>query len=154
MEVASHGELRILSGPITHKKPTPNIMDLKEIQNLIKFVAKSGASEVKLETGDVKITIKTGSSEDRETTIVQQVPMGAPQMPQMQAAQPQQAAAPQQEATATEESKDSAADDSKYITVKSPIFAIISGEAPMNLILCSSQIFENFAFSDKNPYPG
>ena len=25
-------------------------MDIKEIQNLIKFVAKSGASEVKLET--------------------------------------------------------------------------------------------------------
>ena len=36
-------------------------MNLKEIQNLIKFVAKSGASEVKLEMDDVKITIKTGS---------------------------------------------------------------------------------------------
>ena len=47
-------------------------MDLKEIQNLIKFVAKSGASEVKLEMEDVKITIKTGS--DTETTIVQQMP--------------------------------------------------------------------------------
>ena len=47
-------------------------MDLKEIQNLIKFVAKSGASEVKLEMDDVKITIKTGSE---ETTIVQQMPM-------------------------------------------------------------------------------
>lgn len=35
-------------------------MDLKEIQNLIKFVAKSGASEVKLEMEDIKITIKTG----------------------------------------------------------------------------------------------
>lgn len=98
-------------------------MDLKEIQNLIKFVAKSGASEVKLETGDVKITIKTGS-DDRETTIVQQVPMGGQQMPQMQAPQPQQAQAPapQQEAPASSgESKDAAADDSKYITVKSPI---------------------------------
>jgi len=29
-------------------------MDLKEIQNLIKFVAKSGTSEVKLETDDLK----------------------------------------------------------------------------------------------------
>ena len=35
-------------------------MDLKEIQNLIKFVAKSGASEVSLETEDFKITVKTG----------------------------------------------------------------------------------------------
>ena len=35
-------------------------MELKEIQNLIKFVAKSGASEVNLEMGEIKITIKTG----------------------------------------------------------------------------------------------
>jgi acetyl-CoA carboxylase biotin carboxyl carrier protein len=34
-------------------------MDLKEIQNLIKFVSNSGVAEVKLETGDVKITIRT-----------------------------------------------------------------------------------------------
>ena len=30
-------------------KVKPKSMDLKDIQNLIKFVAKSGASEVKLE---------------------------------------------------------------------------------------------------------
>ena len=54
-------------------------MDIKEIQNLIKFVAKSGASEVKLEIKDVKITIKTGSG-TTETTIVQAAPMqGMPQ---------------------------------------------------------------------------
>ncbi|MDX1544364.1 MAG: acetyl-CoA carboxylase biotin carboxyl carrier protein [Christiangramia sp.] len=97
-------------------------MDLKEIQNLIKFVAKSGASEVKLETGDVKITIKTGSDE-KETTIVQQVPVGQ-QMSQQMPAQPQpQAPAPQPQETesAPKQSKDTASDDSKYITVKSPI---------------------------------
>ena len=33
-------------------------MDLRDIQNLIRFVAKSGASEVKLEMEDIKITIK------------------------------------------------------------------------------------------------
>jgi len=55
-------------------------MDLKDIQNLIKFVAKSGASEVKLEMEDIKITIKTGA-EKTETTIVQQAPMGIPQIP-------------------------------------------------------------------------
>ena len=37
-------------------------MDIKDIQNLIKFVAKSGAQEVKLEMEDIKITIKTGGS--------------------------------------------------------------------------------------------
>ncbi len=122
MGVASHGELPTLNGLITHKKPTPNIMDLKEIQNLIKFVAKSGASEVKLETGDVKITIKTGSDE-KETTIVQQVPVGN-QMPQQMPAQPQgQAPAPQPQESSSEqkEEKEPTDDDSNYITVKSPI---------------------------------
>ena len=36
-------------------------MEIKEIQNLIKFVAKSGAHEVKLEMDNFKITIKTNS---------------------------------------------------------------------------------------------
>jgi len=51
-------------------------MDIKEIQNLIKFVAKSGASEVSLEMDDVKITIKTGDEKSavEQTTILQQVP--------------------------------------------------------------------------------
>ena len=44
-------------------------MDIKDIQNLIKFVAKSGANEVKLEMEDVKITIKTGKPQKQ--TIVQ-----------------------------------------------------------------------------------
>ena len=87
-------------------------MDLKEIQNLIKFVAKSGASEVKLEMDDIKITIETGS--DSETTILQHVPVQA-QMPQ--AVAPAVTSMPVQDVTpvATEE------DNSKYITIKSPI---------------------------------
>ncbi|WP_299114980.1 acetyl-CoA carboxylase biotin carboxyl carrier protein [uncultured Winogradskyella sp.] len=88
-------------------------MDLKEIQNLIKFVAKSGASEVKLEMDDVKITIRTGS--DSDTTIVQQVPMQAAPMVQQQAPVPATPAAPAEPAAAT------ANDDSKYVTIKSPI---------------------------------
>ena len=91
-------------------------MDLKEIQNLIKFVAKSGASEVKLEMDDVKITIKTGS--DSDTTIVHQVPMASAPVPQAVPAQP--AAAP--EAPAAPAAPAPASDDnSKYITIKSPI---------------------------------
>ncbi|WP_178986470.1 acetyl-CoA carboxylase biotin carboxyl carrier protein [Winogradskyella helgolandensis] len=87
-------------------------MDIKEIQNLIKFVAKSGASEVKLEMDDIKITIRTGSESD--TTIVQQMPMQA--APVMQQHIPAQAAAPAQEAAPA-----AATEDSKYITIKSPI---------------------------------
>ena len=87
-------------------------MDIKEIQNLIKFVAKSGASEVKLEMEDIKITIKTGS-EKTETTIIQ----GAPVASLPQAAGP---VAPQL-ATETAAPVKAQSEDSHYITVKSPI---------------------------------
>lgn len=95
-------------------------MDIKEIQSLIKFVAKSGASEVKLEMEDIKITIRTGSNESStpETTIVQQIPV----------AQAPTAAAPAAQAPATGEAgtpvtpdSKNAENDSKYITIKSPI---------------------------------
>lgn len=88
-------------------------MDLKDIQNLIKFVAKSGASEVKLEMEDIKITIKTGP-EKTETTILQQTPSGIPQI----VASPTAAQAPVQVAVtdspATEETV-------KYIEITSPM---------------------------------
>ncbi len=59
-------------------------MDLKDIQNLIKFVAKSGASEVKLEMEDIKITIRTGGDEPKgETTYIQQMPSMMTSQPQM-----------------------------------------------------------------------
>ena len=87
-------------------------MELKDIQNLIKFVAKSGASEVKLETDDIKITIKTGS--EPETTFVQQVPMAT------QMAQPA-AVAPQATAPVAQEAASASNADDKYITIKSPI---------------------------------
>ncbi len=95
-------------------------MDIKEIQNLIKFVAKSGASEVNLETEEFKITIKTGS--DEATTVVQQVPMAAApaQQPQVQQAAPAPAPAAQPEAPASSNPAP-AEDDSKYVTIKSPM---------------------------------
>ena len=88
-------------------------MDIKEIQNLIKFVAKSGASEVKLEMEDIKITIKTGSGKT-ETTIVQAAPLS-------NMAQPVTAPSAQTFAEPIASVKESESDDSKYITVKSPI---------------------------------
>ncbi|MBC2838099.1 acetyl-CoA carboxylase biotin carboxyl carrier protein [Robiginitalea sp. SC105] len=93
-------------------------MDIKEIQSLIKFVAKSGASEVKLETDDIKITIRTGAAgKEGETTYVQQIPMAAPAMPQAAPAPaPAAPAAPAGDAEAEKKSE-----DSKYITIKSPI---------------------------------
>ena len=94
-------------------------MDLKEIQNLIKFVSNSGVAEVKLETGDVKITIRTtleGNSPD--ITYVQQAPM---QQVQQAAPVAPVAAAPVAAATA-----DTTADDNaKYITIKSPMIGTL-----------------------------
>lgn len=88
-------------------------MDIREIQNLIKFVAKSGATEVKLEMDDFKITIRTTSEANTpEITYVQQAPIA---MPQAHAAQPQAAPA------ATPAATPSSDDNSKYVTIKSPI---------------------------------
>jgi len=89
-------------------------MDLKEIQNLIKFVSNSGVAEVKLEMDDIKITIRTtleGNAPD--ITYVQQAPMqqALPQAPV------QQQLAPSTPAAATP----AADENSKYITIKSPI---------------------------------
>lgn len=86
-------------------------MELKDIQNLIKFVAKSGASEVKLEMEDIKITIKTGSEPEPKT--LQYAPATAP-LPQ--AVAPQPVAQTEAQATALK-----AEENSKYITIKSPI---------------------------------
>jgi len=86
-------------------------MDLKEIQNLIKFVSNSGVAEVKLETGDVKITIRTtleGNTPD--ITYVQQAPL--------QQALPQ--AAPVQQATPAAVAP-AVDDNAKYVTIKSPM---------------------------------
>ncbi len=84
-------------------------MDLKEIQALIKFVAKSGAQEVSLETEDFKINIKTASEGSDQPTIIQTV---APQAAMPVAAAPSPAV-PAAEAPAE--------DNSKYIEVKSPM---------------------------------
>ena len=88
-------------------------MELKEIQNLIKFVAATGVAEVKLEIDNVKITIKTTLGESSpEITYLQQAPM-AQALPQASA--PTQAT-PQAPVAAAKEDE-----SSKYITIKSPI---------------------------------
>ena len=93
-------------------------MDIKEIQSLIKFVAKSGAREVKLETEDLKITIKTGSAEsDHEPTYIQQIPMGQPQM--TQPIPPTVPVADTKSSDSEGAAKEEA--DANYITIKSPI---------------------------------
>ena len=93
-------------------------MDLKEIQNLIKFVAKSGTSEVSLETDDFKINIKNGPAEG-EVQVVQPVQHVMPAAPAPSPPAPAAPAAPASPAAPSETA--AAEDDSKYITIKSPI---------------------------------
>ena len=100
-------------------------MDIKEIQELIKFVAKSGATEVNLEIDNVKISIKSPAKKGAvpETTIIQQIPVA--QSPA--AVIPTPAAAPAATTTTTTKpsedapSKAETNDDDKYITIKSPM---------------------------------
>ena len=94
-------------------------MDVKEIQNLIKFVAKSGAHEVKLEMEDFKITIKTAADQivPEQQTIVQHMP---PMAAAPVAAAPV-ASTPPAEAAAPAAAAETPKDEDHLITVKSPI---------------------------------
>lgn len=88
-------------------------MDIKDIQNLIKFVSKAEVSEVKYKTKDFEITIKTplGGSEINygQPTVYHTAPqqMSAPAAP---------ASAPSIAPVAEE-----ASDDSRYVTIKAPM---------------------------------
>ncbi len=90
-------------------------MKLTEIQDLIKFVSKSGVNEVELETKEVKIVIRTGK---------QSAPMVYQQAPAQQYIQApvvtNQAPATQVAETVTNTPAATSA-DSKYITIKSPM---------------------------------
>ena len=92
-------------------------MEIKEIQNLIKFVAKSGAHEVKLETDDFKITIKANSEGHFSDSItsLQPVQPGVVTTPQLV---PVQAEKPSVEKPPKENAKENT---DNLITIKSPM---------------------------------
>lgn len=106
-------------------------MKLEEIQDLIKFVAKSGVNEVEIEQKDFKIVIKsdkekrTRRGRKQEEMMPAQYPPAMPAMPQqvMPAQQPAPQAQPQQQAPAAQPEQAPKAEDeeSKYVTVKSPM---------------------------------
>ena len=108
-------------------------MDLKEIQALIKFVAKSGAQEVSLETEDFKINIKTGSDAE-QPTIIQAM---APQAPVAMAAAPAPAApAPAAPAPVDEAPAD---DNSNYIYKISDDWHILPKRKPRSRCFCEGR---------------
>jgi len=96
-------------------------MNQKEIQDLIKFVSKSGVTEVEIEEKDFKITIKSEKIREEQTVYLQQQPMMQQQMPQQQAIAPQPQLAPP---VSSQDAVSKAGDEpvsSNLIEVKSPM---------------------------------
>ena len=92
-------------------------MDIKEIQNLIKFVQKSGVEEVKIERDDFKITIKTKSVAPQHI-IVEDVPTPV----SIPASQPiTQAVQAVQEVNTQETTQSINLENDNQVIVKSPI---------------------------------
>jgi len=81
-------------------------MDIKQIQELIRFVSKSGVNEVSIEQKDFKITIKTTLA---HTTVTTHAALPVAAAPAVAATPP---AAPEPAAVA---------DTSHYLTIKSPM---------------------------------
>lgn len=88
-------------------------MNLKEIEALLKLVKKSGVSEVSLDMKDFKITVKTNG---HSSQVVSQPLVVAAPAPTVQAAP-----APAPAAAAPAPPKPAQADESKLITVRSPM---------------------------------
>jgi len=118
-------------------------MDIKQIQDLIRFVSKSGVNEVSIEQKDFKITIKTNQA---PTIVNATIPAVQPVPPA-----PVIASAPAQPA-------EPAADISKYITIKSPmigtfyrsaspekpLFANVGDEIEPGTVLCIIEAMKLF----------
>ena len=123
-------------------------MDIKQIQELIKFVSRSGVNEVAIEQKDFKITIKTNQA---PTVINTTVPAQAPQV--LAAAPAAQPAAVTNAAPVAEVDE-----SSKYITIKSPMigtfyrsaspekpsFANVGDEISVGKVICIIEAMKLF----------
>ncbi|MDQ3109255.1 MAG: acetyl-CoA carboxylase biotin carboxyl carrier protein [Bacteroidota bacterium] len=94
-------------------------MKLNEIQDLIKFVAKSGVSEVALETKDVKIKITTNSRGTKTEGAMMQT--SAPLMQSIPQTSAQNFVAPPQSENKGEAKKETPASDANHVIIKSPM---------------------------------
>ncbi len=93
-------------------------MNLTQIQELIKFVSKSGVSEVEIEQKDFKIVIKT-HEQDKRSKAPEMVQVALPQAPSAISI-PQTVAAPAQQAPAAPAAKPEAP-AGNLIEIKSPM---------------------------------
>lgn len=129
-------------------------MDIKDIQNLIKFVSKAEVSEVKYKTKDFEITIKTPLG-GNEMTYMQQPQLfhSAPQQQQQAFAAPAHTPASTDAPAAANSS-----DDSKFVTIKSPmigtfyrkpapdkdVFVNVGDEVSMGKVVCVIEAMKLF----------
>ena len=97
-------------------------MNINEIQDLIKFVAKAGVNEVEIEKKDFKIVIKSDymakkktNFKEEPTIVQQQIPVGNITAQPIAAAAPTPVAPPAQESAPAPEKEE---ENSNLITVK------------------------------------
>ena len=131
-------------------------MELKDIQELIRFVSKSGVSEVELETKGVKLVIKTGLGQPMAVapTVIHATAPAPVQIAPAPVAQP---AAPAP--AAEKKSAEPAAESNKnLITIKSPmigtfyrqsgpdkpVFAQVGDEIKPGKVLCIIEAMKLF----------
>ena len=94
-------------------------MKLTEIQDLIKFVSKSGVNEVELETKEIKIVIKTGKQ--TAPVMYQAAPAQITTAPAQVMAAPVANPNPVADTNTPAAPTAPASNDSKYLTIKSPM---------------------------------
>jgi acetyl-CoA carboxylase biotin carboxyl carrier protein len=126
-------------------------MDIKQIQELIKFVSRSGVNEVAIEQENFKITIKTNQAPVYVNAALPAAPIaGQPALQQAPVAQP---------VASTKTNAAPEADDaSKYITIKSPMigtfyrssspdkpsFANVGDEVGVGKVICIIEAMKLF----------
>ncbi len=100
-------------------------MELKELQNFIKELANLDTSEIKVETDDLKLTIRHTPKDLEKNQTNNPVPYYVPQMPFNQPLQSSSQPAPPNENNEIDKKSDSEKqkeeDADKYITIKSPM---------------------------------
>jgi len=125
-------------------------MDIKQIQELIKFVSRSGVNEVAIEQKDFKITIKTNQT---PTIVNATVPAAI-----VPAVAPVAGAAAPVAPVETKATTVAAEDTSKYITIKSPMigtfyrssspdkpsFANVGDEVGVGKVICIIEAMKLF----------
>ena len=94
-------------------------MKLNEIQDLIKFVSKSGVSEVELETKEIKIVIRTPKS--AVPVVMQAAPVITTPAITTPVANVTNTTPVTTENKTTTPANNSGVDESKYVTIKSPM---------------------------------